>query len=145
MRHVPAVLSIALAACAATPIDTPLEDIVTIRHGVYGRLTETSDVGGVPDSVYPNAAVTVYLRDAPYTQVAQTTSDSTGVYQFEIDTGRYEICTLGNPRETIAGQWQDNCAGGCTFIDVFQDLVRLDWAANLSGGWWAGGDHCPHP
>lgn len=117
-----------LCACATDGVERD----VTIVHGVYGQIAMAS---GVP--------ISVFARDAAMTLVAMTASDGHGVYQFELAPAAYELCTYGAQPATIFDQWQSNCAGHCTFVDVGDERLRADWDSNLSGGWWSTGDHCP--
>jgi hypothetical protein len=113
----------------------------SIDQGVHGRLTSTSDVVGYPDGVFADAAITVY--DAKAAAIATGTSDAEGYYEIALPAGRYEICVLGVAPETIYDQRLWNCAGKCTFFEVAEARVVLNWAANLSGGLWDAGDYCP--
>jgi hypothetical protein len=128
------ILLLLLASCAE-PSRAP-----TIQDGVYGRTTTSSDIGGEPDTVYGNVPITVF---ADASLVAETTSDDDGFYELELVPGHYEICVQNAPPASILEQRLTNCAGKCTYFDVGSEPVALGWAANLSGGWWDGGDHCP--
>jgi len=124
-----------VGGCAQEP------DPITISQGVYGVLSVSSDVGGQPDGIYPDAPVAAYLVDG--TLVVSTTSDHRGAYELELQPGAYVICTLDAAPQTLVDQWLHNCAGKCTRLDVPLGIVQADWAANLSGGWWEVGEHCP--
>jgi hypothetical protein len=121
--------------------DVDPDDVVSVSQGVYGVLFTSSDVAGYPDVTTPDKPLALY---AGTELVATTASDGTGIYQLELAAGRYELCVNAAKPEAIYDQWIHNCAGPCTFVDV-GDAARLraDWGANLSGGWWSAGDHCP--
>ena len=130
-------LLLVLGACTSSASD--VEDSVTIERGMYGRLS-SSDSGDPSAGPFVDGGVTAYVNG---NVVASATSDANGVYQLGLAGGTYTVCTLGADPETIYDQWLHNCAGKCTFITLGDELVRRDWAGNLSGGWWDGDEHCP--
>lgn len=119
----------------------PHQPTKTVDQGVYGVLTSTSDVAGQPDLPYADAGITAFVGEDVLDSV---TSDADGGYALALPAGSYVLCTLGAAPSTLADQWQHNCAGKCTQVDVPPGALVADWAANLSGGLWDAGDHCPH-
>jgi len=136
------IVGVAFAGCTESAKD--VEDVVTIGQGVYGVLSSSSDVAGVPSQTTPDQPVAVYrLMTAPELS-GTTTSNPDGVYEQQLLPGRYELCVNDANPDSIYDQWLHNCAGACTFVEISDgSRVRADWAANLSGGWWSTGDHCP--
>ena len=110
-------------------------------QGIYGVLTQTSDVQGEPDAPYPNAAVTAYVGTD---LAAAATTGSDGSYELLVPPGTYVVCTVDEQPSKLTVQWQHNCAGQCTQLVVGTGAIEANWASNLSGGWWDAGDHCPH-
>ena len=131
---------IILAGCIEGPeAKGPSPDIPA--QGIYGTLTQTSDVQGVSDAPYANAAVTAYVGT---NLAAADVTASDGTYGLPVQPGTYVVCTLNQQPSKLLVQWQQNCAGQCTQLVVGTGAIEANWASNLSGGWWDAGDHCPH-
>lgn len=132
-------MRISIAVLVLASCTSSAKDDVTIDTGVYGALTSSdSGAGGTP---FASADITAYAAGA---EVGRTTSDAGGRYELALVPGSYELCALGAAPASIYDQWEHNCAGKCTFVDVGDAPVRRDWAANLSGGMWDDDSHCPH-
>ena len=130
------------AGCAGDP--TSVEDTIEIDQGLYGRLTIASDTSPGEPGIDKSAPVSVFEITAHGPELlAIATSDLDGIYEFGVEPGSYELCVNNAKPEKVFDQWQMNCAGPCTLVDVGVGLVRADWELNLSGGWWSAGDHCP--
>ncbi len=112
-------------------------------QGIYGTLTTSSDVQGQPDTPFAMAKIAAFV---PMTtnEAASMLTEHDGSYALPLQPGTYVVCTLGAAPSTLADQWQMNCAGKCTQLVVPAGETQANWAANLSGGWWDAGDHCPH-
>jgi hypothetical protein len=98
-----------IGACG---MDHDIESKVTIDQGVYGLLI----AGEIPAA---DQTVMVYRAGSP-TVFATMTSDHDGVYQIDLVTGDYTLCTAN-----------------CTPISTSSSaLVRYDWTSGPGGGVW---------
>lgn len=131
-----AMLLIFVAAGCTTSADSPTRD------GLYGVLFQSSDIAGQPDAPLAGEVITAF--DA--TTMAQVATDTTrddGSYVLALPAGTYVICAHGAAPATLVDQWRHNCAGACTRIAFTTPSLEANWGANLSGGLWDQGDHCP--
>ena len=110
-------MALALAACG---LDRNIDSKVTIHQGVYGLLVSACDSSGCQDQPAVGEMVTVYSPTqhdpAGY---ATAKSDGDGVFQVELPSGDYTLCTQI-----------------CTPISVDGDRVRYDWTSGPGGGRW---------
>jgi hypothetical protein len=98
-----------MAGCG---VDRNIEDRVTIHEGVYGLLvTNELPIVGTEVMVYAAGDQGVF---------AKATSDHDGVYQIDLPTGDYTLCTEA-----------------CTPIATpTSATVRYDWTSGPGGGSW---------
>ena len=108
-----------LGACGT--VDTDIEDQITIEQGVYGLLISGCDTSGCQDQPAAGEPVIVYAagsKNGPFTQVR---SDDGGVYQINLVSGDYTLCTYS-----------------CTEISIpAYAKVRYDWISGPGGGHWS--------
>ncbi len=131
------VVATLLAGCAGTnDIDRDIEPGITITQGLYGQLTFVSDAGRVPPRIYADASATAFAAGTMTLDIG-TTSDANGVYQLQLASGDYTVCTQGRtPADGIANE------GGCLSITLGAGRVRRDWEATIGGGSWCTGGTC---
>src|SRR5512139_3473054 len=81
-----------LAVGCGDGIDENIEDQITIEQGVYGLLISGCDTSGCHDQPAAGEHVIVYAPGAngPF---SQSTSDDNGVYQINLVSGDYTLCT----------------------------------------------------
>lgn len=97
-------------------VDQHIEDEITIEQGVYGLLVSGCDTAGCHDQPAAGAKVVVYAAGQDQRSV---TSDANGVYEIDLSTGDYTLCT-----------------SVCTAVTVPHGLVRYDWTSGPGGGSW---------
>jgi hypothetical protein len=117
-RHIMRFLLITtlLAVGCGGGVDEHIEDQITIQQGVYGLLIAGCDTSGCQDQ--PAAGEEVVVIAAGHD--AQTvTSDADGVYEIDLPTGDYTLCT-----------------SSCTPVTVPYGTVRYDWKSGPGGGQW---------
>lgn len=127
MRRLASVTLLLLGGCST---NTAVEDELTIDQGLYGQLTtrctEAGCVGaphgGVPVAWFtqnPYATDDAGVRPAP---VRETTSASSGFWQFALDAGARGYLAIGEPSATSGTVWFT-----ATAADVPRGLGRVDW------------------
>jgi len=114
MRYV--LCALLAAGCG---MDRDIESKITIDQGVYGLLVHGCNSAGCQDQVDRGEHVVVYApgQSGAY---AQTTSDGDGIFQINLPTGDYTLCT-----------------SSCTPIAITgHATVRYDWTSGPGGGQW---------
>jgi len=116
---------VGIAACAGS--DHDIGDQVTIDQGVFGLLLKGCDTAGCRVQVGSGVGITLELPPPAGSvhgeSLDSTTSNSHGVYQFDLPAGHYQLCTTS-----------------CTPIDVPDGgTARYDWVSGSDGGAWCAG------
>lgn len=112
-------------ACGSS--DCEVEQNVTIRQGVYGRVTYQSDVGNAGER--PVAGEVVPIFDANGAAVASATTDADGVFQVELDAGSYFICRDGLVMREPYCKPFEVTAGRCVRFDLYTAFLGSEWSA----------------
>jgi hypothetical protein len=128
----PVVLS--LTACEAPPLEAQL----TITQGLYGQLTQRCDGEGCVGAPRVGSPVgffdgSPFARDggvAPEPRLT-TTSSSSGLYEFALDSGTRGYLAIGEPRPGVGIQWFT-----ATAVTIPRGLGRVDWQAGGNEGTW---------
>ncbi len=120
-------------------IDPRVEKYLTIKRGVYGQVTESSEsdapvyAKNFEVKIYP-ADITV-VDDTP--PVATGTTDRNGFFEIALEEGEYQICTK-NTLKTDAPPWMCDKFG--VFENNFQLLRRCDSSDSFGLRSWQCGD-----
>ncbi len=115
-----------LPGCGGRSVDPHVEDLVTIRTGIYGQVTSVNDVGDTDSDYVRDFGVDVFQVPAATelgAPIAHTASAGRGFYQLEIEPADYVVCSAFRR---------------CVRITVGDQPLRLDYEISVGPGWSTG-------
>lgn len=114
------------AGAVADGIDGRVEDLVTIRKGLYGQVTSVDDVGEPQPEYLPGFGIDVFpVPDGTElgSPIAHAASVSRGFYEIELSPSEYVVCSSFRR---------------CVRLALGDELHRLDYEFSVGPGWSAG-------
>lgn len=124
-----AVLAIALTGCggkSAKGIDRQVEELLTIRRGLYGQVTSLDDIGEHLPEYLQRFGIDVFQVPGGTelgSPVAHTASAERGFYEIELPPSDYVVCSSFRR---------------CVRVALGDELRRLDYEFSVGPGWSAG-------